>query len=390
MIKRIFIYLLFSTFTYSLIADYRVSRGRIASETGFELKVLAEDLFLPWGIAWLPDGSAVITEKRGTLRTFKNGKLSDAIDFPVEVTSGGSGGITRGQGGLMDVVASPDFKKDKLLYFTYSTGDSSANRTEIARGQWDGKGLKNFEVLWKNPDTKRSGQHFGARILFLPDGTFLASVGDGGNPPVMLKGDEIRKQAQNPATAFGKTFRFNPDGSIPEDNPSFEGESLPGLWTYGHRNIQGLARNPETGVIWANEHGAAAGDELNIIEPGTNYGWPAATYSRNYGSGTLISDKTQLPGMKDPRVVWLDTHAPSGLVIYQGEEFPDWNGAVLSGGLITRDIRMIKQGESEQRPTESRIAIGQRVRDVRQDHKGHLFVLTDSQQGQLIQIVPTK
>lgn len=370
-------------------ANARISRGMIAQESGYDLRVVAEGLFLPWAVAWLPDGSAIITEKRGTLRVLREGSLSDPIEFPVPVTSGGEGGITRGQGGLMDVAVAPDFEETGWLYFTYSTGDPSANRTEIGRARWDGSSLPEFEVLWRNPDDKSSGQHFGARLLFLPDGTFLATIGDGGNPPVMFDGDEIRKQAQNRTTAFGTVIRLNPDGSIPEDNPRFDGDTLPGLWSYGHRNIQGIARNPESGVIWANEHGAAAGDELNRLMPGQNYGWPAATFSRNYRDGSLISERTELPGAVHPRVVWLDTHAPSGLTVYHGSEFPAWRGAVLSGGLVTRDIRVIRGGESNRRPGESRIPIGERVRDVRQSPDGGLYVLTDSENGQLLRIIPS-
>jgi len=365
-----------------------VSEGNVPRESGFELQVHADNMFLPWGIAWLPDGTAIITEKRGTLRTLKDGQLSDPIDFPVAVTSGGSGGITRGQGGLMDVVTSPTFAPDNLLYFTFSTGDSKANRTEVARAKWTGTGLSDFETIWRNPVDKNSGQHFGARILFLPDGTFLVSIGDGGNPPVSYGGEDIRQQAQNPATAFGKVLRLNPDGSIPDDNPTFEGDSLPGLWSYGHRNIQGIARDSQTGEIWANEHGASRGDELNLLEVGQNYGWPAATFSRNYGSESAISDHLALPGMVDAKLVWMDTQAPSGLVVYRGEEFPAWQGAVLSGGLRSKEIRVIHHAQSATDLKESRIVIGQRVRDIRVGPDGGLYVLTDSTEGQLLRVVP--
>lgn len=365
-----------------------ISEGKIPKETGFELKVIADDLFLPWGIAWLPDGTAIITEKRGTLRTLNDGKLSEPMDFPVPVTSGGSGGITRGQGGLMDVVASPNFAEDNFLYFTFATGDNKANRTEAARAKWTSSGLSEFESIWRNPIDKNSGQHFGSRILFLPDGTFLLSVGDGGNPPVSLLGEDIRQQAQNPGTAFGKVLRLNADGSIPKDNPTFEGGSLPGLWSYGHRNIQGLARDSKTGEIWANEHGASRGDELNLIEAGQNYGWPAATFSRNYGSESAISDYIALPGKVDAKLVWMDTQAPSGLVVYRGEEFPDWQGAILSGGLRSKEIRVIHNAHSPSDLKESRMVIKQRVRDVQVGPDGGLYVLTDSTKGQLLRILP--
>jgi aldose sugar dehydrogenase len=372
----------------ALVAEIPISDDDVPEEKSVKLEVLAEDLFLPWAITWLPDHTAIITEKRGTLRSLKGGVLSDPIDFPVAVTSGGSGGITRGQGGLMDVVASPDFAEDQLLYFTFSSGDPEANRTEVARATWTGEGLSDFEVVWRNPDDKRSGQHFGSRILFLPDGTMLVSIGDGGNPPVSLQGDDIRKQAQNPGTAFGKVLRLNPDGTIPADNPDFGSDALPGLWSYGHRNIQGLDRDAVTGDIWANEHGAFRGDELNLLQPGNNYGWPAATFSRNYGSRSAISDHTTLPEKRDAKLVWMKTHAPSGLVVYRGEAFPAWEGAVLSGGLRTSDIRVIKHAKQADSLQETRIAIGQRVRDVRVGPDGGLYALTDATDGQLIRVNP--
>lgn len=369
--------------------DISISRDDVGDEDGIRLEVLADDLFLPWAITWLPDHTAIITEKRGTLRSLQAGVLSDPMDFPVPVTSGGSGGITRGQGGLMDVVVSPEFAEDQLLYFTFSSGDQDANRTEVARATWTGNGLTDFEIIWRNPADKRSGQHFGSRILFLPDGTMLVSIGDGGNPPVSLQGDDIRKQAQNPGTAFGKVLRLNPDGTIPADNPNFGDGALPGLWSYGHRNIQGLDRDPATGDIWANEHGAFQGDELNLLQPGNNYGWPAATFSRNYGSRSAISDHTTLPKKMDAKLVWMKTHAPSGLVIYRGTEFPAWHGAVLSGGLKTSDIRVIKHAKAPTKLQETRIAVGQRVRDVRVGPDGGLYALTDATDGQLLRIHPT-
>jgi len=368
--------------------DVPISEGKVPKEDNFALEVVASELFLPWAITWLPDSTAIITEKRGTLRVLRDGTLRAAVDFPVPVTSGGDGGITRGQGGLMDVVASPDFATDPWLFFTYSSGDSRANRTEVARARWDGEGLTDFEVIWRNPLDKDRSQHFGSRILFLPDGTLLVSIGDGGNPPVALLGDDIRKQAQNPATAFGKVLRLKPDGSIPADNPTFESDAIPGLWSYGHRNIQGLARDPKSGDIWANEHGASKGDELNLLKPGRNYGWPAVTFSRNYGLQTKISDHLTLPGMEDPKLVWMKTQAPSGLVVYHGDEFPAWDGALLSGGLRSQEIRVIREAKNPAALQESRIPIGQRMRDVRLGPDGGLYVLTDSTEGQLLRIVP--
>jgi len=368
--------------------DIPISHGTIPAERTGQVEVVAEGLFLPWGMAWLPDGTIVITEKRGTLRVLRDGELSDPIDFPVATTTGGPGDVTKGQGGLLDIATGPDFAADGWLYFTFASGDQDANRTEVGRARWHGDGLRDFESIWRNPVDKPGGQHFGSRLLFLPDGTFLITVGDGGNPSVSLYGDAIRLQAQNQANAFGTVLRFNPDGSVPADNPAFGDDALPGLWSYGHRNIQGLARDPETGDIWANEHGAFRGDELNQLLPGRNYGWPAATLSRNYYVPTKISDHTSLPEMEDAKLVWMTTNAPSGLTVYRGSRFPAWNGALLSGSLKTESVRVIRFDPRSGQPQETTIPIDQRVRDIRVGPDGLVYVLTDSTAGQLLRIVP--
>jgi glucose/arabinose dehydrogenase len=370
------------------ISAVHVSENDVPVETGVEVASLTDSLEFPWGFDWLPDGRAVITEQAGSIRVFDGESVSTRIPFPVEVTSGGAGGITRGQGGLMDVAAGPDFAQSGWLYFTYSSGDPDANRTVLARSKLKDSELVDLEILWQNPIDKRSGQHFGSRILFLPDGTLLLTVGDGGNPPVSYQGEEIRQQAQNLASAFGKVLRLNPDGSIPADNPSFDESSIPGLWSYGHRNIQGIARDSETGEIWANEHGAFLGDELNRLEGGGNFGWPAATYSVNYRGRTPISDHRSLPGMIDPVLVWMQSHAPSGLLIYRGEAFSEWNGALLSGGLRSQDLRLIHASGDESQIKESRIVIERRVRDVDVGPKGDIFILTDHEDGELLRLSP--
>lgn len=367
-----------------------ISEGEVEDETGFELITITDELHFPWGIDWFQDGSAVITEQAGTIRIFKDGQFSDAIDFPAEVTAGGSGGITRGQGGLMDVAVSPDFDSTGWLYFTFSSGDQSANRTELARARLKEGSLEDFENLWRNPIDKERGQHFGSRIIFLPDGTLLLAIGDGGNPPVSYDGEEIRQQAQNPGTAFGKVLRLNPDGSIPEDNPDFGPDALPGLWTLGHRNIQGINRDTETGTIWANEHGSFYGDEINLLEAGNNYGWPAATFSVNYRTKTRISDFTELPGMISPKVAWLERHAPSGFLLYRGQEFPQWDGVALSGGLRSEDIRVFRNPATPDSIVQTRIPVNRRVRDISMSPSGELFILTDHEDGEMIRISPTE
>ncbi len=375
--------------TLAAASETLVSRGgRIPVVSGVEIVTQATGLERPWAIAWLPDGRAVITQKKGSLRLLnQDGTLDPAeIAFPVAVTGGGE---SWGQGGLLDVALHPDYAENGWLYFTYSTGDPSANRTAVGRARLEDGALTGFEEIWENPDDKRSGAHFGSRLLFLDDGSLLVSIGDGGNPPIMFDGDEIRKQAQNPATAFGSVIRLNDDGSVPEDNP-FAGdeEVLAEMWSFGHRNIQGMAIDPETGAIWANEHGAGGGDELNRLEAGKNYGWPAVTFARNYRDGSLIADAIDGPEFTAPTVVWLDTNAPSGLLVYRGEAFADWDGMILSGGLVTQDLRLISLAEDGGRPSEQRLPIGHRVRDVRLGPDGQLYVLTDGEEARLLRLTP--
>ena len=369
------------------MAEPRISRGRMTVESGVRVTPVVDGLNYPWSMAWLPDGAIVVTEREGRIRMIRDGVLAAApIAFPAPVTSGGDGGITRGQGGLMDVAVSPNFAKDRTLYFTYAEGDPKANRTIVARAKLDGTSLTKLTTIYANPDFKERGQHFGSRLLFTPDGSLLVSIGDGGNPPVEFQGAHIRLQAQSTSTVFGKVLRLTPDGRAPKDNPfAARSDARPEIWSLGHRNIQGLARDSATGRIWANEHGAAGGDELNILEAGANYGWPTATFAREYADGALISDKTRAPEMRDPVIVWLDTHAPSGLAIYRGDRLPALQGAILSGGLITQDIRVVRPQDG-QRARETRIPIGERVRDVRVGPDGFVYVLTDGEKGRLLRI----
>lgn len=364
-------------------AEPFISERGAEPDSGYQVITIVEELEHPWGMAWKPDGSILITERDGRLRIVRDGLLAPQ---PI-------GGVPEvyadSQGGLLDVAIHPQFSENGLVYLTYSAGERSANRTTVARGILEGDSLVDVQVIFEVPDDKRGGAHFGSRLLWLPDGTLLVSIGDGGNPPVSFDGDDIRLQAQNLGTHFGKLLRLNDDGSIPEDNP-FVGQAgaRPEIWSYGHRNIQGLAWDPETGAIWVNEHGARRGDELNRVEVGLNYGWPAATHSRNYGLGTEISPHTSLPGMVDPIVVWMRTTAPSGLAVYRGDVFADWNGNLLSGGLVSEDIRRLEINEDGAVASEHVIDIGERVRDVRVGPDGHVYVLTDVSDGRLLRLDP--
>lgn len=348
-----------------------------------QMVTVLKDLDHPWGIVWLPDSSMLITERQGRLRIVRDG-----IVDPTPI-AGVPNVFAENQGGLLDISLHPRFAENRWVYFTYSDGTHSGNRTHIARATFDGSALNDWQVIFKVSQTKSRGQHFGSRMVWLPDGTLLASIGDGGNPPVVLEGEFIRQQAQNFHSHLGKVVRLNDDGSVPLDNPFVSADADPAVWSAGHRNIQGLAFDPMANRVWASEHGSRGGDELNLVEGGENYGWPLATHSREY-SGGLISPEQSLPGMIDPAQVWTPSIAPSGLAVYTGDRFPQWQGNLFAGGLVSQDIRRLELDESGKVINEESIPIGQRVRDVRQGPDGLLYVLTDEPNGKLIRLEPVE
>ena len=357
-------------------------------EIGWEAVTVARGLMHPWAVAWLPDGETIlVTEREGRLRVIEDGELR------LEPVSGVPEVFASGQGGLLDLVLHPEFEDNRLVYLTYSAGTGDANRTTLARAAIndDLTALDDVEVLFEVSPTKRGGQHFGSRLAWLDDGSLLMSIGDGGNPPIKHEGDFIRQQAQNLATHLGKTLRFDEDGNPMPDNPwagDDDPDTDPHVFTYGHRNIQGIALHPDTRDIWATEHGARGGDELNLLEAGTNYGWPEATYSAEY-FGPRISDSTTMQGAVQPEVVWTPCIAPSGLTFYTGDAFPKWQGDLFAGGLVLRQIRRIdfEDGEIVGQTT---LQFDDRVRDVRMGPDGGLYVITDEIDGRLLRLEPAK
>lgn len=353
-----------------------------AAPTRFRQATVLQGLENPWGIAWLPDGSQLITERPGRLRLVRNGVLDPTPIAGVPAV------LAQGQGGLMDISLHPQFAQNRQVYLTYAHGTANANRTRLARATFDGKSLQNVRVIFEVAQTKSGTQHFGSRIAWLPDGTMLLAIGDGGNPPVSLEGDLIRKQAQNLRSHLGKIVRLNDDGSIPKDNPFRQtANANPAIWSYGHRNIQGLAFDPTTRRVWATEHGARGGDELNLVQAGQNFGWPVVTHSREYFGPEITTERSR-PGMIDPKIVWTPATAPSGLAIYTGDRFPQWRGNLFAGGLVSRDVRRIALDPTGKVVSQEEINIGQRVRDVRQGPDGLLYILTDEPNGRLIRLEP--
>ncbi|MFC1688737.1 PQQ-dependent sugar dehydrogenase [Pseudomonadota bacterium] len=322
-----------------------------------ELEPWATDLDLPWSIAFLPDGSALVTELGGQLYHI------DASGQSRQRVANVPGVYFAGQGGLFDVVLHPEFTENRLVFLSYAEGGKKDNGTAVARGRLEGNSLEGLEVIFRNFTRKDTPVHYGGRLAFLPDGTLLLTTGDG---------FDYREAAQDIDSGLGKVLRMNDDGTAATGNP-FPGS--PYVYSYGHRNPQGLAVS-RSGEIWLHEHGPRGGDELNRIEPGKNYGWPAITYGVDY-SGAVISPYTEWEGMEQPVHYWVPSIAPSGLAIYEAELFPEWRGDLLVGALVDLEVRRIELqagGFSEEEPLFSEISA--RVRDVRVGPGGALFVLT--------------
>ncbi len=337
------------------------------------VEVLASGLAHPWSLALLPDGSLLITERSGQLRVFKDGAL---LPTPV---AGVPAVYVQAQAGLFDVVLDPDFANNRWLYLAYAQGSRGANATRVARAKFDGATLTALEVLLDVVPAKNTPVHYGGRLLFLPDGTLLVTTGDGFT---------LREEAQRLDNLLGKTLRIHADGSIPADNP-FVGraDARPEIYTYGHRNPQGLALDAASGQVYLHEHGPRGGDELHLLQPGRNYGWPVITYGVDY-SGARISPYTSMTGMEQPLLYWVPSIAPSGLAIYQGELFADWRGKALIGALAGQALHLVQLDGVVQDLGAMLRARGQRIRDVREGPDGALYLLTDAPDGQLLRLIP--
>jgi aldose sugar dehydrogenase len=339
----------------------------------FEAVVLAGDLENPWGLAFLPDGRMLVTERPGRLRVFEDGKgLSAPVSGVPEVAA-------RGQGGLLDVVLHPDYAANGWIYMSHAVAHEGGARTAVSRARLDGGALRDLETVFvaKNPGS--GGVHFGSRIAFGADGKLYVSVGERGNA----------NQAQNPKNNNGTVLRLNDDGSVPSNNP-FVGrdDALPSVFTYGHRNPQGMIRHPLRNEIWVHEHGPLGGDEINLLVGGANYGWPVVTFGRSY-SGFPIGEGSAKAGMTPPLHHWTPSIAPSGMAFYDGDAFPRWRGNLFVGSLKFRYLaRLVLDGTrvvSEERLIERDFG---RVRDVRQGPDGLIYILTDEDDGQLIRLQP--
>jgi glucose/arabinose dehydrogenase len=340
----------------------------------FALETLAEGLRSPWAVAELAENEYLITEKPGNLIRFAQGQRSEIQGLPEDI-------LAEGQGGLLDIKLAPDFAETRELYLSYAYGTTEANGTALLRASLDGNELKDATTIFRTSPPKSGSQHFGSRIAFLPDETLILTFGDG---------FAFREDAQKPGTHLGKIVRLTRDGGVPQDNP-FLGQDgyKPQIYSMGHRNVQGLAYDAETDTLWEHEHGPRGGDELNIIKGGENHGWPLVTKGVDY-NGARISPFEEKDGFVDPVHSWVPSIAPSGLVIYRGDMFADWNGDALIGGLASRDLRRVDLENGKSVGEIDLLSdLDMRIRDVSVAADGAVLVLTDDpENGQLIRLSP--
>ncbi|KFN47182.1 PQQ-dependent sugar dehydrogenase [Arenimonas metalli] len=347
--------------------------ARFASEAGeLEVATVAEGLEHPWGLTFLPDGRYLVTERPGRLRIVAaDGTLSAPVAGVPEV-------FAKGQGGLLDVALDPDFATTPWVYLSFSEPGEGGGGTAVARGRWENDALVDVEVIFRQSPKLDTGQHFGSRLVFDREKRLYVTSGDRGTQPNVQPLD----------LGQGKIFRIERDGSIPADNP-FVGrdDAQPAIWSYGHRNVQGAALHPTTGALWQTEHGARGGDELNIPEPGKNYGWPVITLGVNYNGMPIGEGKTEAPGMEQPMHQWTPSIAPSGLAFYTADRFPAWQGDLFVGALaFQRVVRLELEGDKVVREEAMLTDLGERIRDVRQGPDGYLYLLTDAANGKLLRV----
>lgn len=350
-------------------------------QTGEAVRVVevAGGLQMPWALAFLPDGRMLVSERSGRLRVVStDGELSDPVAGVPRVHASG-------QGGLLDVVLSPDFAEDQRIFFSYAEPTEQGVRTAVASARLDADALRLEDVreLFAQQDDPGGSHHFGSRLAFAADGSLFVTLGDR---------NTRRELSQSLQSHLGKIVRIMPDASVPSDNPFVgQADALPEIWSYGHRNVQGAAIHPHSGVLWTHEHGPRGGDEVNIGKAGANYGWPEITYGRDYVTRRPFGEGTEREDVEAPVHHWKPTSiAPSGMSFYTGELFPQWQGNLFIGALRGQSLRrLVLDGErvvAEHLLLEER---GARIRDVREGPDGALYVLDESN-GQILRLEPAQ
>lgn len=340
-------------------------------KTTITVTKVADGLKNPWGMTFLPDGRMLVTERAGLIRYITaDGQKSEPLSGLPDI-------LVEGQGGLFDVILDPNFAENQIIYFSYNEPSPQGGSTTVAKAKLDNNSLTDLKVIFTQQPKFSSRHHFGGRLVFTPEGNLFLTLGDRG---------QRRDDAQTLDTHHGKVIRIKPDGSVPADNPYLKDPAaLDEIWSYGHRNIQGAALHPETGLLWTHEHGPQGGDEINIARPTKNYGWPVITYGEEYGGGKI--GVTEKEGLEQPLHYWVPSIAPSGLAFYTASLIPAWQNNMLVGSLkFGQLVRLELDGETVSH--EERIMIGQRIRDVRQGPDGAVYLLTDQPNGQLLRITP--
>jgi glucose/arabinose dehydrogenase len=359
-----------------------------AAQLQVRVVVVTDGLDHPWSLAFLPDGQLLVTERGGALQLVRR----EGSVGPVPIT-GVPRVHARGLAGLMDVALHPDFGNNRLVYLTYSKPGEDGVRVAVARGRLEGTALKEVEDIFLS-DLLRADGTAASRLAFDDEGFLYVTVGGAFRYGVT----NIGARAQDPADTVGKLLRLTDDGGVPPDNP-FVGVDghRPEVYSLGHRNQLGLTIHPETGGVWAHENGPLGGDEVNLIQPGANYGWPVVSYSRDY-SGGRVAERTWQEGMRGAEIVWLPAIAPSGMVFYDGDRFPAWRGNLFVGSLRIGGVRntghlqrIVFNDQGQEAIRESLFAdLRQRIRDVRQGPDGLLYLLTDADNGALLRVEPVQ
>ncbi len=370
---------LFLSFSLSFALAASAQPGPEPATVPARVTAVVGGLNHPWAMAFLPEGGVLITERPGNLRLLRiPGGLSKPLAGVPKVAA-------QGQGGLLDVALSPDFASDRYVYLSYAEADGGKSGTAVGRGRLsaDGSALEDFRVLFRQEPKLSSGLHYGSRLVFDGKGYLYISLGENNQRPTAQDLDKLQ----------GKVVRLKADGTVPPDNP-FVGRAgaRPEIWSYGHRNPQGMALNPRTGPLWENEHGPRGGDEINLIQPGKNYGWPLATHGINYSGQPIPEAKgTDLPGMEPPLYWWPKSPAISGMAFYDADRFPAWRNSLFIGALANQNlIRLTLDGDRVVAQEWLLADRKQRIRDVRQGPDGYVYVLTDASPGELLRLAPAE
>lgn len=340
-------------------------------------RIVASGLVHPWALTQLPDGAFLVTERPGRLRVITaSGERGDPIEGLPPV-------LAERQGGLLDIALSPDFAEDRLIYWSYAEPRDGGAGTAVARGRLseDRRRVEDVQVIFRALPTYDNALHFGSRVVFDREGRLYVTLGERSDL-------ETRPQAQDPGSHLGKIVRINADGSVPTDNPLVGQQGArPEIWSLGHRNVQGAALHPETGELWAIEHGARGGDEVNIVRGGRNYGWPTIAYGIEYRGGEIGEGLTAREGMEQPVYYWDPVIAPGGAAFYQGEMFPGWRGNLLVSGLVGEHLaRLVLDGDRVVGEERLLTDVGERIRDVAVPVDGSVWVVTDEDDGKLIRL----